>query len=195
MQRTFAGLLAAAILSGSSSAGEISDKAARAESLAGRGKYLEAIEALHQAAASLSDRSPLSFRTALWVAEPPDRFGVYNPRRTNAFIAGENMFAYAELVGIGWKKTGDIWQTDFTADFSLKTKDGRQLFSQQDFAKANSGTSMSRVRIHELIARFTIVLNDVPAGEYLAEFTVRDAVSGKNGTFSLPFAIVSRDRG
>ena len=192
MQRTFAGLLAAAILSGSASAGEISDKAARAESLAGRGKYLEAIEALDQAAASLSDKSPLSFRTARWVAEPPDRFGVYNPRRTNAFIAGENMFAYAELVGIGWKKTGDIWQTDFTADFSLKTKDGRQLFSQQDFAKANAGTSMSRVRIRELMARFTIVLNDVPAGEYLAEFTVRDAVSGKNGTFSLPFAIVSR---
>ena len=192
MQRTFAGLLAAAILSGPSSAGEISDKAARAEQLAGRGKYVEAIEALDQAAASLSDRSPLSFRTALWVAEPPDRFGVYNPRRTSAFIAGENMFAYAELVGIGWKKTGDIWQTDFTADFSLKTKYGRQLFSQQDFAKADASKSMSRVRIHELIARFTIVLNDVPAGEYLAEFTVRDAVSGKNGTFSLPFAIVSR---
>jgi hypothetical protein len=192
MQRIFAALLATAILSGSSAAGEISDKAARAESLAGRGKYVEAIEALDQAAASLSDKSPLSFRTALWVAEPPDRFGVYNPRRTNAFIAGENMFAYAELVGIGWKKTGDIWQTDFTADFSLKTKDGRQIFSQQDFAKADAGTSMSRVRIRELIARFTIVLNDVPAGEYLAEFTVRDAVSGKNGTFSLPFAIVSR---
>jgi hypothetical protein len=55
----------------------------------------------------------------------------------------------------------------------------RQLFSQQDLAKADAGTSMSRVRLRELIARFTIVLNDAPAGEYLAEFTVRDAVSGK----------------
>jgi hypothetical protein len=192
MQRIFAGLLVTAILPGSSFAGEISDKAARAESLAGRGKYVEAIEALDQAAVSLSDKSPLSIRTVLWVAEPPGSFGVYNPRRTNAFIAGENMFVYAELVGIGWKKTGDIWQTDFTADFSLKTKDGRQLFSQKDFAKSDAGTSMSRVRIRELMARFTIVLNDVPTGEYLAEFTVRDAVSGKNGTFSLPFAIVSR---
>jgi hypothetical protein len=188
---SFAGLLVSVILSGSASAGEIRDDAAQAESLAANGKYVEAIEALDRAATSLWDKSPLSFRTALWVAEAPDRFGVYNPRKANAYIAGENMFAYAEPVGIGWRKAGDIWQTDFTADFTLKTKDGSQLFSQQDFAKSQSGESSSRLRIRELMVRFTVILTNIPAGEYMAEFTVRDAVSGKSGAFSLPFVIVS----
>jgi hypothetical protein len=188
---SFAGLLVTVILSGPTSAGEIRDHAARAESLAANGKYVEAIETLDRAATSLSDKSPLSFRTALWVDEAPPSFGVYNPRKTNAYIAGDNMFAYAELVGIGWRKAGDTWQTDFAADFILRTKDGRELFSQKDFAKSQPGESSSRLRIRELMARFTVTLNNIPAGEYMAEFTVRDAVSGKRGAFSLPFVIVS----
>jgi hypothetical protein len=192
MQRIFAGLLATIILSGSASAGAISDKAAQAESLAAAGKYVEAIEALDQAATSLSDKSPLSFRNAQWVDELPDRFGIYNPRKTNAYTVGENMFAYVEPVGIGWRKAGDIWQTDFTASFSLKTKQGGQVLSHMDFSKTQSGGSASRLRTRELMVPFTVVLNNVPAGEYLAEFTVLDAVSGKRGTFALPFVIASR---
>jgi hypothetical protein len=192
MQRIFAGLVATIMLSGSASAGAISDKAAQAESLAAAGKYVEAIEALDQAATSLSDKSPLSFRNAQWVDERPDRFGVYNPRKTHAYSLGENMFAYVELVGIGWTKAGDIWQTDFTASFSLKTKQGGKVLSQMDFEKTQSGGQASRLRTRELMVPFTVVLNNVPAGEYLAEFTVLDAVSGKRGTFALPFVIASR---
>jgi hypothetical protein len=42
------------------------------------------------------------------------------------------------------------------------------------------------------MAPFTVILNNVPAGEDLAEFTVLDAVSGKRSTFVLPFVIASR---
>jgi hypothetical protein len=45
------------------------------------------------------------------------------------------------------------------------------------------------VRNREYNIRLTITLTDIPAGEYLADFTVHDAVSGKSGTFSLPFVI------
>jgi hypothetical protein len=186
MQRIFTGLLVAAILAGSAPAGEIVDKAAQAESLAADGKYLEAIDALNQAAAWLWDKSPLTFRKALWVAEPPSGFGVYNPRETNVYSAGDDMIVYGELVGIGGTKVGDIWQTDLAADFTIKTTDGQQLFSQRDFSKAR-GTS--RVRIREFMTYFTFTLTGMSAGEYLVDITMRDLVTGKNGSVSLPFVI------
>jgi hypothetical protein len=186
MQRIFIGLLVAAVLAGSAPAGEIADKAARAESLAADGKYLEAIDALSQAATSLWDKSPLSFRKILWVAEPPSGFGVYNPRETNVYKAGDNMIAYAEPVGYGWKKAGDIWQTDLAADVTIKTKDGKHIYSKKDFSKL--GVS-SRARNREFMTRFTFTLDGMSAGEYMVDVTLRDLVSGKNGMFSLPVVI------
>ena len=186
MHRIFAGLLAAALLAGPAAAGEIADKAVQAESLATDGKHLEAIDALNQAATSLWNKSPLSFRKVLWVAEPPGGFGVYNPRETNVYKAGDSMIAYGELVGHGWKNVGDIWQTDLAADVTIKTKDGKRIYSQKDFSKF--GVS-SRVRNREFMTQFTFTLNGIPAGEYVADVTLRDLVSGKKGMFSLPFLI------
>jgi hypothetical protein len=186
MRRILAGLLLAASLAGSAPAGEIADKAAQAESLAADGKHLEAIDALNQAAASLWDKSPLSFRKVVWVAEPPSGFGVYNPRETNVYKAGDDMIAYAELVGHGWKKVGDIWQIDLAADVIVKTKDGKRIYSQKDFSKM--GVS-SRVRNREFMTRFTFTLDGMSAGDYIVDVMLRDLVSGKNGMFSLPFVI------
>jgi hypothetical protein len=186
LQSTFAGLLVAVFLSGSAPAGEIVDKAARAESLAANGKHVEAVEALDQATTSLWDTLPLSFRKALWVADLPRGFGTYTPRQTNVYIAGEKMIAYAEPVGFGWRKAGDFWQSDLASDITLKTKDGRPLSSHKDVGR---GGMSSRVRNREFNIRVTTTLTDIPAGEYIADFTVHDAVSGKSGTFSLPFVI------
>jgi hypothetical protein len=69
---------------------------------------------------------------------------------------------------------------------------GGQVLFHMDFAKTESDGSSSRLRTRELMAPFTVILNNVPAGEYLAEFTVLDAVSGKRSAFALPFVIASR---
>jgi hypothetical protein len=176
----------AVILAGSATAGEIADKATKAESLVANGKYMEAVEALDGAMTSLWAELPLSFRKALWIAVPARGFGNYTPRETNAYLAGDEMIAYAEPVGFGWRKVGDMWQNDFAADVTLTTKDGKHFHTQKDVGK---GGMLSRVRNREYNIRLTITLADIPAGEYMADFTVRDAVSGKSGTFSLPFVI------
>jgi hypothetical protein len=110
------GPLVAMILAGSATAGEIADKATQAESLVANGKYIEAVEALEGAMTSLWNKLPLSFRKALWIAAPARGFGNYTPRETNAYLAGDEMIAYAEPVGFGWRKAGDVWQNDFAAD-------------------------------------------------------------------------------
>jgi hypothetical protein len=187
MLRVLAAMLVAAGIHGAAVAQDISGKAKEAaEALAGQGKLIEALGVLDEAATALWERAPLTMRRALWVAETPNGFGAYNPRESNVFTAGTSMIAYAEPVGFGWRKSGDLWYTDLIVDLVIKATDGTVLLRKAEFQKLELG---SRVRNHEFMAHFTYTFTGIPAGEYVVETTLRDAVSGKSGTFSLPFVI------
>jgi hypothetical protein len=186
MLRVFVGIVAVALSIGAAAADELADQVKAAEDLAGGGKFLEAMDALDDAATLIWDRAPLSFRRALWVAEAPVGFGAYTPRPTNEYASGDEMIAYVEPVGFGWRKTGDMWQTDLATDVTIKDKDGKEIYSQKDFQKL---ALSSRIRNHEFMTRFTFQLTGLPAGNYTLETTLRDAVSSKSGTFSLTFVI------
>src|ERR1700736_5605941 len=124
MLRILAGVLVAAFSIGLAAADELSDKTKAAEDLSGAGKFLEAMDALDDAATLVWDRAPLVFRRALWVAEPPAGFGAFNPRERGEYGGGEEIVAYVEPVGFGWRKSGDTGQTALAADVSIKDKDG-----------------------------------------------------------------------
>jgi hypothetical protein len=186
MLRIIAGVLWVALSIGSVAADELSDKTKAAADLAGAGKFVEAMDALDDAASLIWDRAPLTFRRALWVAEPPAGFGAYKPRETNEYAAGDQMIAYVEPVGFGWRKADDMWQTDLAADVTIKDNDGKEIYSQKDFQKLSLS---SRVRNREFMTRFTFTLTGLPAGNYTLETTLRDGVSSKSGSFTLPFVI------
>jgi hypothetical protein len=162
------------------------DKAREAEALAGQGKYVEAMAAMDDAATALWDKSPLVFRRALWLAEPPDGFGAFNPRENNVFASGAPMIAYAEPVGFGWRRAGDVWRLDMSVDVVVKSPDGKVLFERADFQKFQFG---SRVRNREFMTRLTYTFTGIPNGDYILDTTLRDNVSSKRGTFSLPFTV------
>ena len=88
---TLAAILFAFGLVGPAAAQGIAEKAEEAEAFAGEGQFIEAIAALDEAASALWDEAPLTFRKALWVAEPPGGFGAYNPRETDVFDSGAEM--------------------------------------------------------------------------------------------------------
>jgi hypothetical protein len=186
MLRILAAVLLVGLSLGQASADELADRTRAAEDLAGQGKFLESMDALDEAATLVWDRAPLTFRKALWVAEPPTGFGAYNPRETNQYTAGDEMIAYVEPVGFGWRKSGDLWQTDLAADVTIRDKDGKEIYTQKDFQKL---ALSSRVRNHEFMTRFTFTLTGLPSGEYTLETTLRDAISSKSGSFTLPFVI------
>jgi hypothetical protein len=186
MLRIFCGLAFVVFITGSAAAQDIAVKAGEAEALARDGKFIEAMAALDEAANAIWEKSPLTFRRALWVAEPPGGFGLYNPREDNVFDSGAEMIAYVEPVGFGWQKSGDVWVTDLVADLVVKSKDGEVLASQADF---NQLQITSRVRNREFMARFTYTFTGIQAGEYLVETVLRDKVSGKDGTFTLPITV------
>ena len=166
---------------------DISRKASEAEKLAAQGKVVEAMAALDEAANALWDKVPLSFRRALWVVEPGTGFGSYNPRENAVFAAGVPMRVYAEPVGFGWRQSGEVWRTDMQADITIKSGDGKQqLFHQENFQKLEV---TSRQRNREFMLNLTYKLSGIPKGEYLAETTLRDQVTGKKGSFTLPFTV------
>ncbi len=183
MWRSIVGLLVATCWVGGAMAQEISAKAQEADALASQGKFVEAIAAFDEAAGALWERAPLAMRRALWVAEEPNGFGAYNPRDGNVFAAGAAMIAYAEPVGFGWRRSGDRWHTDLAIDLVIRAKDGTELLRKLDFQHLQVA---SRVRNREFMTHFTYTFTGLPAGEYLVDTTLRDKVTGKSGTFSLP---------
>jgi hypothetical protein len=186
MQRPIAALLSAFALITSAAAQDLVGKAKAAEALAAEGKFIPAIDTLDEAASALWDKSPLTVRRALWVAEPPGGYGAYTPRENNVFRSGAEMHVYAEPVGFGWRKSGDLWRTDLIVDVSVKTAAGVQIFQQNEFQRLQLS---SRVHNREFMAHVTYTLDGLPPGKYLIDTTLRDAVSGKSGVFSLPFVI------
>jgi opacity protein-like surface antigen len=186
MRRALLGMLLAASLAAPAAAADLVGKASEAQNLADQGKFIEAMAALDAATDALWEQAPLTFRRVLWVAGPPEGFGVYNARETNVYASGDQMIVYAEPVGFGWDQTGDIYQMNLAIDLVIKSKDGEELLRKDDFQKLSIG---SRVRNREFMATLTLTLTGIPAGEYIADATLRDVVTGKKGTMSLPFVI------
>ena len=153
---------------------------------AGKSNDVDALAALDEAAAALSEKVPLTMRRALWVAAPPTGYGMYVPRENNVFASGVKMMIYGEPVGFGWRKNGDFWQTDVAIDVVVKSKDGKALQRAQDFTNLRVS---SRIRNREMMAQLTYSFTDIPAGEYIVESIMRDRINGKSGTFSLPFIV------
>ncbi len=165
---------------------ETAGKTGNVDLLAAQGKFTEAIAALDETAAALWEKAPLSFRRVLWVAAMPEGFGAYNPRENSVFASGAKMIAYVEPVGFGWRKNGDMFETDLAIDLVVKGKDGAVLLTKDDFQGLRIG---SRVKNREFMTHMTLTFTGIPAGEYVAETTMRDKVSGKRGTFALPFTV------
>src|SRR5215475_3028709 len=163
---------------------DISTRTREAAALAEQEKFVEAFGALNEAEAAVWDRMPLTIQRALWVADSPTGFGLYTPRSNNTYDAGAPMLIYAEPIGVDWSKSGDLWHAELRADLVLRKRDGAELFRQPDFHKLSLA---SWVRNREFMTTFTYTFRDIPKGEYLADTTLRDAVTGKAATFSLPF--------
>jgi hypothetical protein len=176
----------AVITAGPAAAQTLSDKSTEAEGLVAAGKFADALAALDEASRLVWDQAPLGCRRSLWVAEKASGFGDYNPRETDIFSSGEAMLVYAEPIGFGWRKSGEIWHAELVADIVIHSKDGGEIYHQSDFARLPVA---SRARIREFFVDLTYTLTGIPAGSYLLDTVLRDTNTAKQGTCTLPFEI------
>ena len=150
---------------------------------------LQEIDRRYAALLDAWEKTPLTVRRALFVADHPHGFGLYQERASNIFKPGEALVAYAEPVGFGAKDTGNgLVEFGFAVDFLIKSPDGQILTGQQDFAQL---TQQSHVRNLEFMLVLTLNVTGAPPGDYVVEYKLRDVSGEKSTSFALPFKIAS----
>src|SRR5216684_3092138 len=150
---------------------------------------LQEIDRRYAALLEAWERTPLTVRRALFVADHPHGFGLYKERASDVFKPGEALVTYAEPVGFGAKDAGNgLLEFGFAVDFVIKSPDGQILTGQQDFARL---TQQSHVRNLEFMLVLTLNVTGAPPGDYVVEYKLRDISGDKSTSFQLPFKIAS----
>lgn len=148
---------------------------------------LAAIEKAEAAVVAVWLAAPVTFRRALFVAEPPLGFGIYKERQGRVFGPGEPLVVYAEPVGYGWLENADATFTfGFAVDLLVKTAAGKVVAGQENFRRLEL---TSRARNREFMLTLTLEIEGAPPGDYVLEYRTRDIASDKAGVISLPFTI------
>ncbi|MGD9867326.1 MAG: hypothetical protein AB7U38_04910 [Hyphomicrobiales bacterium] len=184
--RLFAAALAAMMLAGPVHAGEVQELATKAEAEVGSGKGADAITTMRDALLTVWDKSPLTFTNAFTVQEKANGFGLYKRRADGPYQLKEPILIYAEPVGFGWRKEGELYNSDMVADFVLHNAEGKVLGGQKEFGNFKVS---SHVRNTEYFINLRYNLTGLPAGKYVIVSTIRDLVAGKSGSFETPFEI------
>jgi hypothetical protein len=153
----------------------------------GRAQSLQEIDRREAAVVEAWEKTPLTIRRAVFVAEPPGGFGQFVERKSNVFPPGEKLVTYAEPVGYGWKKSGDgNFEFGFDVDFLIKSPDGKVLTGQENFGKM---AETSRVRNREFFVTLTMSVKGAKPGDYVLQYKMRDIASDKSVVIDLPFKI------
>ena len=148
---------------------------------------LAAIERAEAQLVAAWEASPILFRTAAFVSEPPGGYGIYKERPSPSFAPGEPIMVYAEPVGYGWSENADgTFTFGFAIDLLIKKPDGTVVGGQENFQKVEL---TSRARNREFMLTLTLNLDGAPAGDYVLEYRTRDIASEKAGVISMPFRI------
>lgn len=179
-----AGFLALAPLT--AAAGEAVDAATRAESLLAEKSYTAALAAAGEAQQAIWDASPLTVQRALFVASDPGGFGIFDMREGNTFKRSEPLIIYAEPLGFGYGRDGELYVIDLGLDFIIKSADGKEVARQENFG---SLTMRSRVANKEFMAKLNYDFSGVPAGAYAVTTILKDKNSGKTAEFTLDFTL------
>jgi hypothetical protein len=187
MKRTQWGLAFWVMAAVPSFSGEITDAAAKAETLFGEGKFQDSLAALDKARDAIWQKAPLTFGKTLFVVSDPGGYGVYDLRDNNEFKPGEQLVIYTEPKGYAHGRDGAIYVLNLKLDFEIKNKEGGSLAKQENFS---AWALRSRVANREFMGKVTYNFTGIEPGEYEVITTVRDQNSAKTGMFSMPFKIV-----
>ena len=150
--------------------------------------YPAALAALRSSFEAFRERAPLILENVKFVTNDSASFGIYEPRATDRFAAGEVIYIYLEPVGQVLKPAGDGRnEFGFSADFSLEDASGRVLGGQKDFASPRFSSWNTNT---EIALTFNFSFTGLEAGRYKILLTVRDVNSQKTATVSKTFELV-----
>jgi hypothetical protein len=170
-------------------AGPIADKAAEVEAMLDAGDSAGAAAAIAEVYAQVWEASPaLGIRQAVLVTEAAAGVGVYNPRPTNTFKAGEPILIYAEPTGYGYGTPAEgLYAMGFGVDLKVVSETGEILGEIPDLTQVELN---SRNQNREFQANITYTLTGIAPGRYVLQTTLKDKYSAKTGTFETAIEII-----
>ncbi len=170
-------------------AGPIADKAAEVEALLDAGDSAGAAAAIGEVYAQVWEASPaLGIRQAVLVTEAAAGVGVYNPRPTNTFKAGEPILIYAEPTGYGYGTPAEgLYAMGFGVDLKVVSETGEILGEIPDLTQVELN---SRNQNREFQANITYTLTGIAPGRYVLQTTLKDKYSAKTGMFETAIEII-----
>lgn len=175
------------ILASSAQAGQAIDAATRAEALLAEKSYAAALAAIAEAQQAIWDAAPMTVQRALFVAADPGGFGIFDMRESNTFKRSEPLIIYAEPLGFGYGRDGELYVIDLGLDFIIKSADGKEVARQENFGSLNM---RSRVANKEFMAKLNYDFSGLPAGAYAVTTVIKDKNSSKSADFTLDFKLV-----
>lgn len=169
-------------------AGPLADAAKKAEEQAAAGDTVGAHNTIRDAFGAFAATLPFAIGKTVFVATPPEGYGMYTVRPDSNFKAGEALISYVEPVGLSWRPgAGGLLELQFTVDLELLDPKGTVLAEQKAFGSFDFKGS---VRNQEVFAKLTLNLSGPPAGDYVLRYRFRDAASGAVAVSEQPFKIV-----
>jgi hypothetical protein len=152
-----------------------------------RQDYTAAFLSLRSAIENFWGITPLLLQNERFVKSDGNTFGIFEPKDTDEYAAGEPMYLYLEPVGFGVKKSAEgKYEFGFNVDFSLESEKGEILGGQKGFANMPFSSWNFNT---EIALTFTYTFSGLEKGRYKIITTVRDAVSDKSATCEKWFSV------
>lgn len=183
--RIIAALLLSTALSGAAAAGEVAEAGATAERLVSEGRHREAWEILERAQDGIWATAPLEFRRLLFVAAEPQGFGVFEPRSSNLFKAGDVLLVYGEPFGFGYGRDEGLAKIEFEVKLSVVSGAGAEVIAP----RSGRLDLKSRHQNKEFMLHFAYHPQGLKPGDYQLVAEFRDIASGKSASQRMPFRI------
>lgn len=173
---------------GSAPSGTFEAGFSRIDDAIGKGDFSGALAALRSSFEAFRAKSPLLLENVKFVTSDSASYGIYDPRPSDEFAAGDVIYLYLEPVGQALKEAPDgKHDFGFQADFSLEDAAGKVMGGQKDFA----GPRFSSWNYNtEIALTFNFTFSGLQAGRYKIVLTVRDAHSDKSATVEKSFAMI-----
>jgi hypothetical protein len=153
-----------------------------------RKDFSGAFESLRAVLQDFWGMSNLLLENVRFVKSDNNTFGIYEPRESEEFAAGEAMYLYMEPVGYSMKKNDQgKYEFGFKTDITLENEKGEILGGQKDFA--NMGFSSWNFNT-EICLTFTYTFSGLDKGRYKIVTAVHDVGSEKTATCEKWFTII-----
>ena len=133
------------------------------------------------------EKMPFSIQKYLLVAKETKGFGMYEKRKSNKYLQGENVMVYVEPIGFGYRDLGGFYGISMESDLIIKNEKGETLGKIKSFGKFNFH---SNIKNREIFLSFVISLGHAPAGKYEITVPIRDNIKNQTANITLNIEIV-----